>query len=283
MQTIERTVDVSGRDTVAESFDVPNGNNRHFLAKAIGSDGSSSLYQGDVLSDLDGTPKNIDILMAFDISGQWTISSMGPNGNAGPSTFLTLTQTGNSLVLSGTISDGGSFVGSGTIIGNNYQSNASGSACGNAFSRAVTGTVSADGRSMNGNFTLLGGCPGYPNAGTWSAAKATTTPDTCTYTYSDWSACQTDGTQSRTVISGSPAGCTGTPVLTQGCSLCAAYTSQRFPDRCPDGELQRQHPGMCFGILQQRGLFHDDFYRHQPIRTVLVGCLERSRGPSREQ
>jgi hypothetical protein len=218
MQAIERTVEISGRDNVIESFDVPNGNSRHFLAMAIGSDGSSSLYQGDVLSDLDGTPKNIDILMAFDISGQWTISSLDPNGNTGPATFLTLTQTGNSLTLSGTISDGGSFVGSGTIIGNNYRSSATGSACGNAFSRDVTGTVSADGRSMSGNFTLAGGCSGDLNTGAWSAAKTTTAPATCTYTYSDWSACQTDGTQSRTVISSSPAGCTGSPLLTQQCT-----------------------------------------------------------------
>lgn len=45
-------------------------------------------------------------------------------------------------------------------------------------------------------------------------------PQTCTsFTYSDWGACQPDGTQTRTVISSSPAGCTGgTPVLSQSCT-----------------------------------------------------------------
>ena len=42
----------------------------------------------------------------------------------------------------------------------------------------------------------------------------------CTsFTYSDWGTCQADGTQTRTVTSSSPSGCTGgDPVLTQGCS-----------------------------------------------------------------
>jgi hypothetical protein len=40
----------------------------------------------------------------------------------------------------------------------------------------------------------------------------------CTYTYSDWGACQADGTQTRTVVSSSPSGCTGTPSLSQACT-----------------------------------------------------------------
>jgi hypothetical protein len=43
-------------------------------------------------------------------------------------------------------------------------------------------------------------------------------PSPCTYTYSAWGACQADGTQTRTVASSTPAGCTGTPVLSQACS-----------------------------------------------------------------
>jgi len=43
-------------------------------------------------------------------------------------------------------------------------------------------------------------------------------PSGCTYTYDAWGACQADGTQTRTVASATPAGCTGTPVLTQPCS-----------------------------------------------------------------
>jgi len=60
-----------------------------------------------------------------------------------------------------------------------------------------------------------------------AAALATTTPPTtpttptpsaCTYAYSAWGACQSDGTQTRTVTSSTPAGCTGTPALSQSCS-----------------------------------------------------------------
>ena len=39
----------------------------------------------------------------------------------------------------------------------------------------------------------------------------------CTYTYSAWSACQANGTQTRTVLSVSPQGCAGRPVLTRSC------------------------------------------------------------------
>jgi len=44
-------------------------------------------------------------------------------------------------------------------------------------------------------------------------------PATCTsFTYSAWSACQSNGTQTRTVTTSSPAGCTGgAPVLSQAC------------------------------------------------------------------
>jgi len=44
-------------------------------------------------------------------------------------------------------------------------------------------------------------------------------PPTCTFfTYSAWSVCQPDNTQTRTVISSSPAGCTGgNPILSQSC------------------------------------------------------------------
>ncbi|MGB8930291.1 MAG: cytochrome c [Anaeromyxobacteraceae bacterium] len=57
-------------------------------------------------------------------------------------------------------------------------------------------------------------------------------PSTCSsFTYSAWGSCQPDGTQSRTVASASPAGCTGgSPVTTQGCayvppvSTCTGFT-----------------------------------------------------------
>ena len=43
-------------------------------------------------------------------------------------------------------------------------------------------------------------------------------PAACTYVYSAWGEC-INGQQTRTVISASPAGCVGTPVLTQSCTL----------------------------------------------------------------
>jgi hypothetical protein len=62
-------------------------------------------------------------------------------------------------------------------------------------------------------------------------------PTTCTsFTYSAWGACQS-GTQSRTVVSSSPAGCTGgSPVLTQACTSIdgAALWAQKC-ESCHDG------------------------------------------------
>jgi hypothetical protein len=46
------------------------------------------------------------------------------------------------------------------------------------------------------------------------------TAPACTYAYSDWSACQ-NGSQARTVASATPAGCVGTPALTQACTVTA--------------------------------------------------------------
>ena len=55
----------------------------------------------------------------------------------------------------------------------------------------------------------------YLNVG-W--VQGGTIPPACTYTYSAWSTCQANGTQTRTVIASSPAGCNGSPVLSQLCT-----------------------------------------------------------------
>ena len=56
-------------------------------------------------------------------------------------------------------------------------------------------------------------------------------PGACTFTYTAFGPC-TNGTQTRTVISATPAGCTGTPVLTQACGTtidgAALYTTYCF-------------------------------------------------------
>jgi hypothetical protein len=57
-------------------------------------------------------------------------------------------------------------------------------------------------------------------------------PPTCTYSYSDWSACQSN-TQTRTVISKSPDGCSGTPELTKSCTDVPLPNG--FPTNVPNG------------------------------------------------
>ena len=53
----------------------------------------------------------------------------------------------------------------------------------------------------------------------WDGTNGTTQPPSpCTYTYSAWSTC-TNGTQTRTVLTALPSGCTGTPVLSQPCGV----------------------------------------------------------------
>ncbi len=59
--------------------------------------------------------------------------------------------------------------------------------------------------------------PGATDGGTVTPPPPPPPPTACTYTYSAWAACQSDGTQTRTVASSAPAGCTGTPVLSQSC------------------------------------------------------------------
>lgn len=50
----------------------------------------------------------------------------------------------------------------------------------------------------------------------------------CTYIYSAWSECQSNGTQTRTVISASPVGCTGTPVLSRSCSYMQPTATMKY-------------------------------------------------------
>jgi hypothetical protein len=68
------------------------------------------------------------------------------------------------------------------------------------------------------------------NESTFSGEISKTIPvtsTTCTsFTYSAWGACQSNNTQTRTVASSSPSGCTGgNPVLTQSCTYSNTCTS----------------------------------------------------------
>jgi mono/diheme cytochrome c family protein len=62
-----------------------------------------------------------------------------------------------------------------------------------------------------------------------TAVNGTTPPPpaTCSsFTYSAWGACQSNNTQTRTVLTSSPAGCTGgTPVLSQACTYVPPVTT----------------------------------------------------------
>ena len=96
--------------------------------------------------------------------------------------------------------------------------------CGKARRDAGKTTTSDAGSiptSDAGSTTTDAGSPPTPDAGS--------TPPTCTsFTYSAFGPCQPNGTQTRTVVTSSPAGCTGgTPVLTQTCTYvdgAALYT-----------------------------------------------------------
>lgn len=85
-------------------------------------------------------------------------------------------------------------------------------------------------------------------------------PPTCTgYTFSAWSACSTDGQQTRTVTGNTPAGCTGTPptqpVLTQACTYvpptCTDFTYSAWGQCQPDSTQSRtvltSSPAGCTG------------------------------------
>jgi hypothetical protein len=76
----------------------------------------------------------------------------------------------------------------------------------------------------------------YCPAGTICASSANgdvvcNKPPKCEYTYSNWSACGSDNTETRTVISSSPADCVGTPALSKGCGggggNCGSFTEQQ--------------------------------------------------------
>jgi hypothetical protein len=109
---------------------------------------------------------------------------------------------------------------------------------------------------------------GAPDA----AADAIPTATTCsTFTYSSFGACQPNGTQTRTVISALPAGCTGgTPVLSQSCvytptaTTCTSFTYSAFGACQPSGTQTRtvvtSSPSGCTGgapVLSQSCTYID--------------------------
>lgn len=76
------------------------------------------------------------------------------------------------------------------------------------------------------------------------------TPTTCTYTYSEWGAC-TNGTQTRTVTSTTPAGCEGTPPATsQSCSPPGAFNCAGGSCSQIDGAIANNKFGVDPNILK---------------------------------
>ena len=81
------------------------------------------------------------------------------------------------------------------------------------------------------NKGLWGSCPALtPTPITIPTPTPLPTPATCaSWTYSDWSTCQSNGTKTRTIISSSPSGCSGgNPDLAQSCD----YVPQTSAPQC---------------------------------------------------
>ena len=85
---------------------------------------------------------------------------------------------------------------------------------------ASSGPAYQTGTALTANFPDFEG-DSRPSSGMWDIGadeySGAVTSTMCTYAYTPWSACGSDGTQTRSVMSATPSGCTGTPVLTQSC------------------------------------------------------------------
>ncbi|MDD1749214.1 MAG: hypothetical protein LUO89_04995 [Methanothrix sp.] len=120
--------------------------------------------------------------------------------------------------------------------------------------------------------TLRGTCPSVAGLYTFPAAAVdsigadplaqvtlTVTSQSCTYTYSNWAVCQSNNTQTRTLISSSPAGCVGTPVLSQSCTYISptcTYSYSAWSACQPNNTQTRTYsssPAGCIGspVLSQ--------------------------------
>ncbi|MDA8083558.1 MAG: hypothetical protein M0024_07880 [Nitrospiraceae bacterium] len=103
----------------------------------------------------------------------------------------------------------------------------------NGHSFTAIQNLDSDGDGFTNLAEITATPPTYPGDPASKPAPATPPPPaTCTsFTYSAWGACQADSTQSRTVTSSLPSGCTGgSPLLTQSCTYvppvnaCTSFT-----------------------------------------------------------
>ena len=93
-----------------------------------------------------------------------------------------------------------------------------------ASSTVNTRTASAITTAIRNNTGGMGSLSGLTSAQITAIATALAggvtppPPAACAYTYSAWGTCQSDSTQLRSVQTTTPAGCSGTPVLTRSCT-----------------------------------------------------------------
>ena len=159
---------------------------------------------------------------AYD-TGAYEYASGG--GTTPPSTTPTISLSANpTSVTSGNLS---TLTWSST---NATSCSASGLPAGSAQVNSWSGTKATSGSQTLTNLTTTGtytlSCTGSGGTSNASATITVTPPPTCaTFTYSAWSACQSNNTQSRTTTASSPQGCTGgTPLLTQSCTYVPPTT-----------------------------------------------------------
>jgi len=123
---------------------------------------------------------------------------------------------------------------------------------GHNFKSIEAADSDVDGSSNIAEITA-GTNPGDPGS------KPAPTPSVCTsFTYSNWSACQSNNTQTRNVVSSLPAGCTGgTPVTSQACiyvppaNPCTSFTYSNW-SACQSNNTQTRNvvsslPAGCSG------------------------------------
>lgn len=94
---------------------------------------------------------------------------------------------------------------------------------GNPGSYTITGNLLGVNPNLNSNFLPAAGSPAIGASTTggdigYYTGSTPPPPTSCTYTYSAWGPC-VNGIKTRTVTNASPSGCTGTPVLTDTCSV----------------------------------------------------------------
>jgi hypothetical protein len=98
----------------------------------------------------------------------------------------------------------------------------------------ASGTVTVMNKQTGG--VIFSGSLNSIDSGTFQPQNMPAAPGSnstaCTYMYNPWGACQSDSTQTRTVATSSPSGCTGTPALSQSCMSSSTLTLAQVTASC---------------------------------------------------